>query len=238
MKMGGGNPSPPYGGDKVKNRILWLVALILVLVVPCGVSATVSDATYKSTSVCNGTATSYTFTFGVGATSEVKVTTTVSSTGVETILAETTDYSVSCTNSDCTSGGTVVLTSGSKCPSGSTLTLEMNVPYTQTSDFTEGMPTLYETFEDGLDKLTRITQQLKGRVEDAETDIASVTPATATGVYYYRLADYGSISSAVSVMKTAETVLSIGMGYPGTAQFFDVLEATLAMNADSEGGRK
>lgn len=178
-----------------------------MLVVPCGVSATVSDATYKSTSVCNGTATSYTFTFGVGATSEVKVTTTVSATGVETTLTETTDYSVLCTNSDCTSGGTVVLTSGSKCPSGSTLTLEMNVPYTQTSDFTEGMPTLYETFEDGLDKLTRITQQLKGRVEDAETDIASVTPATATGVYYYRLADYGSISSAVSAIGTERAVL-------------------------------
>jgi len=39
-------------------------------------------------------------------------------------------------------------------------------------------------------------------------------------------------------LKATETGLTLGLGYPGTAQFFDVLEATLAMNADSEGGRK
>lgn len=156
-----------------KSFVLFPIIFILLFCTYC--QATVADATYKSTATCNGTATEYPFTFGIGETSEVKATATVASTGVETVLTETTDYTVSCTNSDCSAGGTVVLTAGSKCPSGSTLTLEMNVPYTQESDFIEGMPTLYETFEDALDKLTRIVQQLKGY-----TSRAPLLPTTST----------------------------------------------------------
>lgn len=116
----------------------------------------VPDSTSKSIQSCNGSAVAFPFTFGIGATSEIKVTYTTA-LGVETVLTETTHYVVSATNNDYSSGGTV--TTVATYASGTTITLERNVPYTQEADFTEGMVTLYETFEDGLDKLTRILQQ-------------------------------------------------------------------------------
>jgi hypothetical protein len=167
-------------------------ALIMLLMVAVPTSwATVPDSTSKSIQNCNGSATAFPFTFGIGATSEVKITQTTSA-GVASVLAETTEYSVSCTNNDCSAGGTV--TTVNTCPSGSTITIERNVPYTQEADFTEGMPTLYETFEDGLDKLTRIAQQQRAM-------IASIVAGTSTSTHYYQLlSDYGSITDAVSAV--------------------------------------
>jgi hypothetical protein len=74
-------------------------------------------------------------------------------------LTETTHYTVSATNRDYSSGGVVTTTTAYAAPNK--ITILRNVPLTQDSDFVEGMPTLYETFESGLDKLTRITQQLQ-----------------------------------------------------------------------------
>jgi len=116
---------------------------------------TVATSNSRDAYNCSG-GTTYDFHFGVGATSEVKVVLTDAS-GVETTLTETTHYTVSATNSDYSSGGTVTTVSAYAAPNK--ITIVSNVPLTQESDFTEGMPTLYETFESGLDKLTRIVQQ-------------------------------------------------------------------------------
>jgi hypothetical protein len=106
---------------------------------------------------CNGSTVAFPFTFGVGATSEIEVILTAAN-GVETILTETTHYTVSAVNNDYESGGTV--TTVATYASGNKITIRINVPLTQGADFVEGAPTLYESFENGLDKLTRIAQQL------------------------------------------------------------------------------
>ncbi|MFA7463239.1 MAG: hypothetical protein WCY59_08870, partial [Anaerovoracaceae bacterium] len=116
---------------------------------------TVATSTSRIQYNCSG-GTTYAFTFGIGATSEIQVILT-SSSGAETVLTETTHYTVSATNRDYSSGGVVTTTTAYAAPNK--ITILRNVPLTQDSDFVEGMPTLYETFESGLDKLTRIAQQ-------------------------------------------------------------------------------
>ena len=114
-------------------------------------------STYPVQYECNGVLDTFTFDFNVNSGSDVEVILT-DSDGGETVLAETTDYAVSATNDDFSSGGTV--TTVGIYASGNTLTIRMAVAITQASAFTENMATLYETFENGLDKLTRIAQQL------------------------------------------------------------------------------
>jgi hypothetical protein len=117
---------------------------------------TVSSSTSRVKYSCNGSVTEFAFTFGVGATSEIQVIYT-DTTGTETVLTETTHYAVSATNNDFESGGKV--TTVSTYATGTYITILRNVPLTQASDFTENRATLYETFEDGLDKNIRIDQQ-------------------------------------------------------------------------------
>lgn len=105
---------------------------------------------------CNGIETEFTFDFGVTATSEIEVVLT-DSDGNETTLTETTEYTVSATNNDYSSGGTV--TTVATYASGYTITILYNVSVSQEADFTEGMASLYEQFENSLDKVTRILQQ-------------------------------------------------------------------------------
>lgn len=114
-------------------------------------------STYPVQYNCNGVLDEFPFDFNVNSGSDVEVILT-DSEGAETVLVETTDYSVSATNDDFSSGGTV--TTVGIYESGNTLTIRMAVAITQASAFTENMATLYETFESGLDKLTRICQQL------------------------------------------------------------------------------
>lgn len=122
------------------------------------VSASTSRVQYD----CNGSTVAFPFLFGIQETSDIQVILT-DSNGTETTLTETTHYVVSAVNSDYESGGTV--TTVATYADGYTITLVRNVPITQESDFTEGMPTLYETFEDGLDKLTMIAQQIEEKID-------------------------------------------------------------------------
>lgn len=115
---------------------------------------TVASSTSRVQYNCSG-GTTYDFTFGIGETSELTVIRT-DALGVDTTLVETTNYSVSATNDDYSSGGTV--TTVATYTNGK-ITILRSVPITQDSDYVEGMEALYETFEDGLDKLTRICQQ-------------------------------------------------------------------------------
>ena len=143
------------------KRLFSLITIILMLA-SSTVYATVSSSTSRTKVNCTGAIIAVPFTFGVNSSTELEVIKTVTSTGVETTLTETTDYTVSCTNNDCSSGGTV--TTVAACASGSTMTVLRAIPLTQESDFTEGMPTLYSTFEASLDKLTRQVQQLQEQI--------------------------------------------------------------------------
>lgn len=118
---------------------------------------TVEAAVVSATFSCNGALTQFDFTFGLGVTADLEVIHT-DADGVQTVLTETTDYSLSATNDDYSTGGRV--TTVATYDSGETITLRLAISLTQASDFTENQATLYETFEDGLDKLTRIAQQL------------------------------------------------------------------------------
>ena len=142
----------------------WMLSILFIsLLLPSLVFGTVSDSGYQVQYACNGATVDFSFAFGVGATSEVQVILTTISSGAETTLTETTHYAVTCLNSDCTSGGTI--TTVATYSSLYKLTILRNVPLTQDADFTEGMPTLYETFESSLDKLTRITQQQQEQLD-------------------------------------------------------------------------
>lgn len=116
-----------------------------------------APVTYPEQFSCNGLLTSFDFTFGIYESSELEVIHT-DADGVETVLTETTNYSVSATNSDYSTGGTV--TTVVTYATGETITIFLAVPITQESNFVDNQATLYETFELGLDKLTRICQQL------------------------------------------------------------------------------
>lgn len=117
---------------------------------------TVASSTSRVKYSCNGSTTSFAFTFGVGSSSEIQVIYTNAS-GVDTTLTETTNYTVSATNNDFESGGRVITVA--TYATGTYLTILRNIPLTQESDFTENQATLYETFENGLDKSIRIDQQ-------------------------------------------------------------------------------
>ena len=117
------------------------------------VSATYSPAQYD----CDSITTDFTFSFGVVSSADVEVILT-SSTGVETVLTETTHYSVTPAGSGYSAGGTV--TTVATYSSLERLTIRRNIAIEQESVFSEGMPTLYSTFEDTLDYLTMICQQL------------------------------------------------------------------------------
>lgn len=115
-----------------------------------------SPTTYPEQYDCNGVLTDFDFHFGVSESSEVEVI-LMDSAGVETDITSSCTFAAA--NDDFSSGGTV--TAPEAYATGNTITLRMKVPVTQESEFTEEMDTLYELFEDGLDKLTRIAQQIR-----------------------------------------------------------------------------
>lgn len=59
---------------------------------------------------------------------------------------------------------------------GNGILIASQTPLTQESVFTENMPTLYKTFERGLDKLTIIDKELEIRIIALELAIAIGTP--------------------------------------------------------------
>lgn len=80
-----------------------------------------------------------------------------SSAGVETVKTLTTHYTVS--GAGVSGGGTVTFNTAPA--SGEKVNIRSKVPYTQETDYLEGGSFSAATHEDALDKLTKITQQVK-----------------------------------------------------------------------------
>jgi hypothetical protein len=142
-----------------------IISVILAfLMMTCVASATISTTANSVSYTCSGSTGPFTFTFPVTPDGTAIVVTETTPASVVTTLTYSTDYTTSPVNASYLNGGSVTLTTA--CTFGYTLTIQRNTPQTQASSFTDGMPTLYKTFERSLDKLTMITQdkvyQLKG----------------------------------------------------------------------------
>lgn len=166
--------------NKGMNMKKYLLA-ILLLIMAFPAFATVSTETTRVAYTCNGTSTTYAYTFKILADADLKVIKTLTATGAETTLTLATDYTVTGAG---TASGNVVLTAGSKCASGYTMTILRDMDVTQETDYVDGEAFSAESIESALDKNTMILQQLKEEVGRAPklpttstiTDIALPNP--------------------------------------------------------------
>jgi hypothetical protein len=123
---------------------------------------TVSSTTTKVSASGDGSTAAFNYTFKIFADSEMEVIIR-SSTGTETTKTLTTHYNVSGAGND--SGGTVTFTSGNIPASGETVVLRRKLALTQGTDYVENDPFPANSHEDGLDRLTFITQGLQEELD-------------------------------------------------------------------------
>jgi len=120
---------------------------LLVLLLPLVAHATVTNQTLSVSFTCTGSTGPYPFTFPISGATGLQVTQN------GTVLASTA-YTVTPVNNNYTNGGSVTL--NSVCPSSQTLVILRVTPLTQTTVFTDNMPTPMASIGNSLDKLTEI----------------------------------------------------------------------------------
>jgi len=146
---------------------------------------TVSSETKRSDYAGNGSTTAFATGFRFLENSHIKVILTVDSTGVETVQAETTNYTL--TGAGLDAGGTVTMLVAP--PSGNTLTIKRDIPLTQGTDYVENDAFPAESHEEALDKLTMITQQQQEELDrslklsESQTSNGLTVPVAETGKF-------------------------------------------------------
>lgn len=199
---------------------------------------TVSTSTAKSGPYAgSGTTGPFTVTFRFLDNSHLRVIRTVGA--VETVLALTTDYTVTGAGA---SSGTVTLVSA--LPVGQTLTILRNVPATQEADYVVGDAFPAESHELALDKLTMLVQQnaeiiartlrlkastsgVSPELPDPEADKILGWNTSATALRNINAADlvtlvvYGTANSDVFTGDGTETVFTLSEN-PGSINNLDV----------------
>ena len=114
--------------------------------------------------VGNGTASAFPFTFKVFAAGDLDVIRLATSTGVETTLVLTTDYTVALNiDQDSNPGGTVTLVAG-PLATGFTLTITSDIANLQPTDLTTQGGFYPEVITDSFDRATIQIQQMAGDV--------------------------------------------------------------------------
>jgi hypothetical protein len=147
---------------------------------------TVSTTNLLAPFTSTGSAGPYPFTFPISDSTALEVI-------QNGIVLASSAYTVTPVNNDYTNGGSVTLNTA--CPAGQTLVLQRVTPILQESSFTEQMPTLYKTFEGGLDKLTEICQELADITLNPTSYVAKVL----YGAYTILAATAGSTPVALTV---------------------------------------
>ena len=128
---------------------------------------------------CNGSTTAFPFTFPIAGTdtSQLQVTLRTVATGAETILTETTHYTVSATNNDYSSGGTV--TTVATYSSDYALSIVRVTPVTQTADLSSRSSVSYASLEAYFDKAIMVVQDLTQKLT-----LTLKAPASDSGTSY------------------------------------------------------
>lgn len=139
---------------------------------------TVSTTTNKIQYSADGTVGPYAFNYRVDNATDLIVTETDTTSGVDTLKILTTDYTISGLGNP--SGGNVTFVSGHQPSSGKRLTLLRIIPVTQGIDLTTSGDLPAETLEFGYDKLTQIAQQITEAEERSVKLPATTSLTTAT----------------------------------------------------------
>jgi hypothetical protein len=134
---------------------------------------TVSSSTNSASYSGNGSTTVFAYAFKIFEDSDLTVTLVNDTTGVETAQTLTTHYTVSGAGTN--SGGNVTFVAAPA--SGNTVKIKRSLAFTQTTTYTENDAFPAKAHEDGLDRLTMLTQQ---SVEDIDSRAPKASP-TFTG---------------------------------------------------------
>jgi len=142
-----------------------LISLLMILGL-CAMSAgSVTDTSPTTTAACDGSNTTFTFDFPILATSDLVVVLRTVATGAESVLTETTDYSVSATNNDYLSGPGGTVTTESTYSSAYTLTILRDTPDTQATVLRDTGELRLSAMQEALDKATMLIQQLQEELD-------------------------------------------------------------------------
>src|SRR3990167_1622409 len=190
------------------KKIFQISALLLTvfLGVISPIQATVSSEINRVNYTCNGTTTVYNYTFKIYEDDDVLVAKKDAS-GIQTNVILNSDYTVTGAGS---ASGTVVLTTGSKCASGYTLSLLRNVEFTQETDYVEGDTFPADSHETALDKITILAQQNAEelnrtlKVQESSTLTNLKVPVVANRVIGWDSAGTGITTYGTTVAQSAE----------------------------------
>ena len=119
--------------------------------------------TRKKIYACNGSQVTFPFPFPIHSESNIVVRVRTTLTGVVETLTLTTHYTVTKTGANWDNGGNVVTVA--TYANTKTIMIMRVTEKTQTKDYVEGGNFPAESHEEGLDKLTRIVQELQEEVK-------------------------------------------------------------------------
>ena len=153
-----------------------ILALIMSFVGCQQCFGTLSDTSNRAPlATGDGSTVNFTFTFPIIATSELEVWLRTTATGAQVQQTLTTEYSVSATNNNFTSGGTVTMVTAPT--TAQKLLILRTTPQTQLHDF--GSSGIHLAIENSDDKLTRILidiqEQLNRSLKFPKTDATTIS---------------------------------------------------------------
>ena len=166
---------------------------------------------------CNGSVTTFPFTFPILATGDLKVYLITNATEAKELLTETTDYSASATNDDFSGGGNVETVS--TYSSSYSILIVRDVTNTQTTDYTVGDDLDADVLESDFDRRTMVAQEfaellsrmLSFPVQDPTTISGEMAPqADRLGKFVYFDATYGQPVMVDAIALTDAPVTDFG----------------------------
>ena len=190
----------------------YLLILLLTTVSFASISTTTQRVTYTG----DDADTTFDFSFQIQQTSDIEVRIRTTATGAEDLQTETTEYSISATNNNYSSGGTVTMVTAPA--STETILIIRKTPETQETSLSDSGRLRLRAIENALDKLTRMiqdhTEQLARTPKIPKTDDTSLTMEAVNSVdrasSFLFWGNDGSLSNSTSGISDATTVSTYG----------------------------
>lgn len=196
-------------------------------------SITAADST-RETFDTNGSTKIFTYPHPFLAKSDIVVQRQIDVTGVISTLVLDVDYTLTATNNDYSSGGTITTTAAAAYVTGSTLVVTRSIPLSQGTTWNDGEAFPANTTEAAMDKLTMLMQQVQTKL-DRCVQVASgdVLPGTVTNAIdraekFLKWDASGVISAAAA---TGTVTNTIGDNIYYTSDYGDMSSVITAVGA-------